>query len=178
LNNVEANAGINIWYEVNARNENAIGHVYKNLIDPLTGAKDPTTAALVAQFIAFGSQSGTFTLTSHRELRLILAEAALASGNQAEFANQLNAVRAADNKPAWTGQIAALDMLKYERQAQLFLYRRRLADMFRFGQKAAEWTNTGNVPSTYSIPGLLFPIPNVERLANPCILNASAPGCQ
>lgn len=169
LNNLEATAGINIWFEVNGRNENALGRVYKALVDPLTGAKDVTTQAILAGFTAFGTQSGTFTLTSHRELRLILAEAALAAGNTVEFTNQLNAARAFDSKPAYTGQIPAIDMLKFERQAQLLFYRRRLADMYRFGQKAAEWTSNPNFDSSFSVPGLLFPIPNVERLANPCI---------
>ena len=169
LNNLEATAGINIWYEVNGRNENALGKVYKVLVDPLTGAKDVTTQATLAGFTAFGTLSGTFTLTSHRELRLILAEAALAAGNTAEFTNQINAVRAFDAKPAYSGQIPALDMLKFERQAQLLFYRRRLSDMYRFGQKAAEWATNPNFESSFNVPGLLFPIPNVERLANPCI---------
>ena len=174
LNNLEATAGINIWFEVNGRNENAVGKVYKNLVDPLTGAKDATAASLVAQFIGFGTQSGTLWLTSHRELRLILAEAALAASNTAEFTSQINAARAFDSKPAYTGQIPAIDMLKAERQAQLFLYRRRLQDMYRFGQKAAEWTTNPNFDSAFSKPGILFPIPNIERLANPCITNPAA----
>lgn len=169
VDNLEATAGINIWFEVNGRNENALGKAYKNLLDPLTGAKDVTTQAILAGFTAFGVQSGVFTLTSNRELRLILAEAALAAGNTAEFTSQINAVRAFDGKPAYTGQIPALDMLKFERQAQLLFYRRRLSDMYRFGQKAAEWANNPNFESAFSVPGLLFPIPNVERLANPCI---------
>ncbi len=95
FDNLEATAGINIWFEVNGRNEHRVGAAYSNLNDPLTGAKDPTATALLAQFKAFGTQSGTFTMTSTRELRLILAEAALAQGNAVEFRNQINAVRGA-----------------------------------------------------------------------------------
>lgn len=171
VSNLEATAGINIWFEVNGRNEHRVGAVYSNLIDPLSGTKDATTQALLAQFKAFGTQSGVFTITSTRELRLILAEAALAAGNSAEFQNQINAVRSLDAKPAFTGQIAMDAMLKHERQAQLWLMRRRLSDMYRFAQKDAKWANNPNFESAFSVPGLLFPIPNVERLGNPCINN-------
>ena len=47
--------------------------------------------------------------------------------------------------------------------------RRRLSDMYRFAQKDAKWANNPNFESAFSVPGLLFPIPNVERLGNPCI---------
>ncbi len=171
ISNLEATAGTNIWFEVNGRNEHRVGTVYTNLIDPLTNAKDVTTQALLAQFKAFGTQSGVFTMTSIRELRLILAEAALATGNASEFRIQINAVRALDSKPAFTSQIADLAMLKHERQAQLWLMNRRLSDMYRFGQKDAKWAPNPNFESSFSVPGLLFPIPNVERLGNPCINN-------
>ena len=169
VDNVEATAGTNIWFEVNGRNEHRVGSAYSNLIDPVTGAKDPTATALLAQFKAFGSQKGVFTMTSNRELRLILAEAALAQGNAVEFRNQINAVRALDGKPAFVAQVPDLTILKHERMAQLWLMRRRLSDMYRFAQKDAKWANNPNFESAFSVPGLLFPIPNVERLGNPCI---------
>ncbi len=173
ISNLEATAGTNIWFEVNGRNEHRVGAVYSNLVDPLSGAKDITTQALLAQFKAFGTQSGVFTETSVRELRLILAEAALAAGNSAEFRSQINSVRALDAKAAFTGQVSDLAMLRHERQAQLWLMNRRLSDMYRFGVKDAKWAPNPNFESSFSVPGLLFPIPNVERLGNPCI-NAPA----
>ena len=169
ISNLQATADINIWFEVNGRNEHRVGAVYSNLIDPVTGAKDVTTVALLAQFKAFGTQAGVFTMTSVRELRLILAEAALAGGNAVELRNQLNAVRALDAKPAFTDQVADLVMLRHERQAQLWLMNRRLSDMYRFGAKDAKWAANPNFESSFSVSGLLFPIPNVERLGNPCI---------
>lgn len=169
VDNVEATAGINIWFEVNGRNEHRVGSAYSTLIDPVTGAKDPTATALLAQFKAFGSQKGVFTMTSNRELRLILAEAALAQGNAVEFRTQINAVRALDGKPAFVAQVPDLAILKHERMAQLWLMRRRLSDMYRFGIKDPKWANNPNFESAFSTPGLLFPIPNVERLGNPCI---------
>ena len=167
--NLESTAGINIWFEVNGRNEHRVGSVYTNLIDPVTGAKDATATALLAQFKAFGTQSGVFTLTSVRELRLILAEAALVAGNPVEFRSQINAVRAFDAKPDFVAQVADDVVLKHERQAQLWLMRRRLSDMYRFAQKDAKWANNPNFESAFGTPGLLFPIPNVERLGNPCV---------
>lgn len=174
VNNQEATAGINIWNEVNGRNEHRLGQVYSNLVDPVSGAKDVTVQNALAAFKAFGTLSGTFTLTSNRELRLILAEAALAAGNVTEAANQINQVRALDGKTAWNGTTPAPQaMLAYERQAQLWLMRRRLSDMYRFGQVDAKWTNNPNFESAFSTKGLLFPIPNIERLANPCITDPS-----
>ena len=169
VNNLEATAGINIWFEVNGRNEHRVGAAYTNLKDPISGATDPTSTASLAAFKAFGTQSGTHWMTSNRELRLILAEAALAAGNTAEFTTQVNAVRALDGKPAYAAQIPTQQMLVYERQAQLWLMRRRLADMYRFGVTDPKWTNNPNFESAFSSKGLLFPIPNVERLGNPCI---------
>ena len=46
-----------------------------------------------------------------------------------------------DGKPAFAGQISNTAMLAYERQAQLWLMRRRLMDMYRFGVKDAKWAD-------------------------------------
>jgi hypothetical protein len=173
---IGSSAGINIWFEVNGRNEHKTGDVYRNLIDPVTGAKDVRVQALLAQFTAFGTQAGTFTLTSTRELRLILAEAALAAGNTAEVVNQINLIRALDaGRTAWNGvSPAPLAMLQYERQAQLWLMRRRLADMYRFNLKESKWVADPNYESSFNVNGLLFPIPQVERLGNPCVNDPGA----
>ena len=173
ISNQESTNGINIWFEVNGRNEHRVGAAYTNLIDPVTGAKDVTTQALLAQFKAFGTSAGVFTITSTRELRLILAEAALAAGNSADLRTQINAVRALDSKGDFTGQVTDDVMLKHERKAQLWLMRRRLSDMYRFREKDPKWANNPNFESAFSVPGLLFPIPNVERLGNPCIADPS-----
>ncbi len=173
VNNLESTAGTNIWFEVNGRNESRVGTVYSSLLDPISNALDPVVQASLAAFKAFGTQSGTFTITSTRELRLILAEAALAAGNTAEFTSQINAVRALGGKAAFSGQIANTAMLAYERQAQLWLMGRRLSDMYRFGQKDPKWTNNSNYASSFSVVGLLYPIAQVERLANPCVADAS-----
>lgn len=185
VNNLEATAGINIWFEVNGRNESSPGKAYvvdprsttnkyvAALKDPISNTADARLQARLTAFKAFGTQSGTFWMTGTRELRLILAEAALAAGNTAEFTNQINIVRAMDGKPAFAGQISNTAMLAYERQAQLWLMRRRLMDMYRFGQKDALWVASPNYDSSFSQVGLLFPIANTERLGNPCIADAT-----
>lgn len=185
VNNLEATAGINIWFEVNGRNESAPGAAYSvdprstankyvaKLADPISNTPDARLQARLNAFRAFGTQSGTLWMTSNRELRLILAEASLAGGDVAGFTTQLNLVRAMDGKPAFAGQIPNNTMLAYERQAQLWLMRRRLMDMYRFGQKDAKWVANPNYESSFSSVGLLFPITNVERLANPCVTDAS-----
>ncbi|HEU4890756.1 MAG TPA: hypothetical protein VFT47_04360 [Vicinamibacterales bacterium] len=176
-NNVEANAGINIWFEVNGRNEHRTGTVYRNLVDPVTAVKDSGMIARLKEFTDFGTQSGTFTLTSNRELRLILAEAALAANDIATFTTQINAVRTLDKRPIWAGTPAAQAILVYERQSQLWLMRRRLSDMYRFNLKAVEWKVHPVYESAFNVGGLLFPIANVERLSNVCIAEPSSAGC-
>ena len=69
--------------------------------------------------------------------------------------------------------IANQDMLVYERQIQLWLMRRRLIDMARFGIKDPKWTSNASYDNLFSSTGLLFPIANVERQANPCIADAT-----
>jgi hypothetical protein len=178
VSNIEAQPGITIWFEVNGRNETKIGDAYSTLLDPITAAADPTSKKLIDEFKAYGSQDGVFTITSNREMHLILAEAALAAGNTATFTTEINAVRTLDGLPNWTGaagQPTAQVILRHERKANLYLQRRRLADMYRFQEKATQWANDPNFKSAFSTYGLLFPIPNIERLANPCIANPG--GC-
>jgi len=176
--NVEAQPGINIWFEVNGRNESKIGTAFTTLNDPITGTRDPVSAAIAAEFKAFGSQDGVFTITSDREMHLILAEGALATSDLVTFQTEINAVRTLDALPDWTpaSTVTASDILQYERMTNLMLMRRRLADLYRFGKKVKEWTTDPNFKSAVNTPGLLFPIPNIERQANPCIANASTCG--
>lgn len=194
-NNVEATAGINIWFEVNGRNESTLSAILcsrcttssftTNFKDTVSGTADATVTAGVNTFRLFGSQKGDLTITSVRELRLILAESQLQQGNSAAFRTQLNLVRALDTKPAFAGvdnlgnAVTDRAMLARERQVQLLLMRRRLMDMYRFNQKSSKWVASPDVSveDSFRFNGLLFPIPNVERLGNPCIDNPAATGC-
>ena len=161
--------GINVFFEVNGRNEMKIGAAYEALKDPITGARDPASKALIEEFQDDGEEQGDITIISNRELHLILAEGALAAGNTGTFTTEINAVRKLDKLTPYTGQIPALQLLRFERMANLFLMNRRLIDLYRFGEKVADWKLDPNFESAFNVPGLLFPIPNVERLANPCI---------
>lgn len=180
--NQELQPTINVWFEVNGRNEHRIGTAFRTgsgttanyIDDPITGADSPTARRVVEEFVAAGSLAGFHYIVDNRELNLILAEAALAAGNNAEFTSRINIVRATDSKTAYAGQIPALDMLQHERRVHLFLRMRRLADLYRFGVREARWAPVTGFDSAFDTPGLLFPIPNIERLANPCIANPSA----
>jgi hypothetical protein len=165
--------GLHLFNEVSGRQEMRLGTAYTSLQDPISGEADATAVALAAEFRAYGTQTGFFTIASDRELRLILAEAALERGDIPAFTTEINAVRALNNKPAYAGQIPALDMLKHERRANLFLQLRRLADLYRFGERVTVWATDPNFKSAASTPGLLFTIPIIERRANPCIENPS-----
>jgi starch-binding outer membrane protein, SusD/RagB family len=105
-----------------------------------------------------------FTLTSWKEMQLILAEAALAQGNNAEFQTRINAVRAVDQLPAWDGSTpSAREMLIHERRVNLFLQSRRLHDLYRFGLKADRWLAN----SVAALKACFFPITAIERQSNP-----------
>ena len=181
--NRELQPGINVWFEVNGRNEHRVGTAFRTgsgttanyLDDPISGTDDATAKKMVEEFVAAGSVAGFHYIVDNRELQLILAEAALAAGNMPEFTTRINAARAFDSKTPYAGQIPALDLLKHERRVHLFNRMRRLADLYRFGEREARWAPVTGFDSAYDVPGLLFPIPNVERLANPCIEDPS--GC-
>ncbi|WP_411280487.1 hypothetical protein [Gemmatimonas sp.] len=132
------------------------------LIDPITGQPDPVTAAAIDECCRLSSTVVTgWTVTSAKEMRLILAEAALASGNTAEFATQINAVRAVNGLPAWTGTPSARDILIHSRSVNLFQQGRRLNDHYRFQIRADNWVSTRGLRPCF------FPISYNERQQNP-----------
>ena len=167
---------LQVFFEVNGRNEMRVGTAYQNLRDPISGAADPALARLVTDFRT-SPQQGNVYLTSNRELRLILAEAALSAGNTAEFTTQINALRALDSKPAYTGQVAAGTLLQHERKVNLWMQRRRLSDLYRFGERVVEWRADPNYASAFNTRGLFFPIPVIELQSNPCLATPPAAGC-
>jgi len=144
----------NTGFEMNQRLELRAGSAYVNgsatavdagiagirLTDPVSGAPDASLAVAINECCRQSSgQFLAYTLTSAREMQLILAEAALAAGNAGEFATRINAVRAIDGKPAWTGTPLALDILIHERRVGLFFQGRRLHDHYRFNRPAEKW---------------------------------------
>jgi hypothetical protein len=99
-------------------------------------------------------------------MRLILAEDELAKGNTTAFRTLINAVRALNGLSPYTGQIPAVEILKHERRAALFVTGVRLLDMYRFGVRDPLWHATSDARTK---PGTLLPITCIERNANPLI---------
>jgi hypothetical protein len=179
-----ANTGTNnVGSEMNSRQEIRAGGEYINpdparsnlqplagiagikLKDPVTGQADPVIAKAIDDCCRVSSTTLIpFTVTSWKEMQLILAEAALAAGNNSEFATRINAVRAIDALPAWDGSNpTARDILIHERRVNLFLQSRRLHDIYRFGLKADRWLPA----SVAARKACFFPITAIERQSNP-----------
>jgi hypothetical protein len=133
------------------------------LVDPITGQPDPVTARNIDECCRLSSTVNVgWTAVSGREMLLILAEAALATGNTAEFASRINAIRALDALPEWTSSstVSARDMLIHTRSTSLFLQGRRLHDHYRFQQRADRWVATRGLRPCF------FPISYNERQQN------------
>ena len=177
-----------IGFEVNERLEMRIGSTYVypictvsgcasggktvavdslRLKDPLDNKGDPELARFLlnkTEGFLKKTRYGSLTFLSARELHLIVAEAALAGGDNAGFQNAINAERALDSLTAYTGAgPTALAMLHYERQRNLFMQGKRLFDEYRFGTNADLW-QAGSEAITK--PGTFLPITISERLAN------------
>lgn len=135
------------------------------LMDPIDAVPSPVATATMNEYYAL-REFTPMTVVSARELRLILAEAALAEGDAAEAAAQINVIRAADGltpfDPATQG-VGALEMLKHMRRTNLLLMGRRLADQYRFNEPAAKWRSTSAAAAS---PGTFFPIGKDEVNAN------------
>jgi hypothetical protein len=136
-----------------------------NLKDPIEKVADPVVAAELAR-LQKAEIYQPIVAVSAREIHLILAEDALARGDEAEFTKHVNHVRAMDKLTPYSGQIPAVDMLQHARRVNLFLQGRRLADMYRFGVRSPEWQV--NPPSTAAkTPGTFFPVTCIEVRSHP-----------
>ena len=132
--------------------------------DPITGQMDPVTLNNINECCRLSSTVNVgWTASSAKEMLLILAEAALASGNTSEFQTRINAVRAVDALPDWTpaSTVSARDILIHSRQVNLFLQARRLTDHYRFQIRADRWVATRGLRPCF------FPISYNERQQNP-----------
>ncbi len=133
------------------------------LEDPIDEVTDPVMSRFVNTFTASGDEFVPFTVVSAREMHLLLAENALATGN-GSFADHVNDVRAMDGLTPYSGQIPAVDLLAHERRVNLFLQNRRLIDMYRFGIRSGAWLE---VSAAFRTPGSFFPIAVTEIRSNP-----------
>ena len=167
---------------VNSRQEMRVGAAYAEphptkptfiapwLMDPIDAVVSPELDRAVDAF------SDTFypymPLVTARELRLIIAEDALAGANTATFETQINLLRALDGLTDFVsgggGMPTDIDMLTYSRMSNMWLQGRRLADMYRFGITDPMW----QVSSTaVTAPGTFLPITIIECRANENIPN-------
>ncbi len=168
--------GNNLSWQVNERGELQIGPEYAtqsesdptdlvshNLMDPIEGALDTRYEKRVNEFLG-GEGYAPLTVVGERGLRLILAEAALASGNMAGFTEHVNMIREGlDGLTAYSGQIPGIEMLQHERRVNLFLQYKRLQDHYRFGVSSMNWLASSPALIT---PGTMLPITSIEIRAN------------
>jgi len=142
--------------------------------DPVTGGPDLTAQKMIA--IVAQAEDGNnppMVQVSKREMHLILAEVALAQGNNAGFDASFNAIRVLDGMAPYAGTgPTRIQLLNYARRINLIFQGRRLSDMYRFGvttggiglEGESRWLANS---TTRKQPGCLFPIPISERRANP-----------
>tara|TARA_B100000767_G_scaffold229862_1_gene220716 strand:+ start:2877 stop:4193 length:1317 start_codon:yes stop_codon:yes gene_type:complete len=175
--------GLDIGGEVNDRKEMRLSDTYvisASLAPVATGDNDPATSitlndiidaipdpALYKHVKAF-TQAGlypTYPIVSAREMHLILAEHALAGGDNSGFATHINNLRALEpSLTPFTSQVDETDLLLHSRRVNLFLQGRRVADHYRFGVPSEFW-----IPTSVAItaPGAFFPITIGEIESNP-----------
>jgi hypothetical protein len=139
------------------------------LLDPVTNAIDAVFQANITECCIKGAQNGQgdlvpVTMISAREMLLIRAEHALATGNTAGFTNYINQIRAFTSGLApYAGTPAPQAMLIHTRFVNLYNQGRRLMDMHRFGIKARKW-----VPEAEAYAkACFFPVMNIERSTHP-----------
>ncbi|MGD8319495.1 MAG: hypothetical protein PVJ02_03550 [Gemmatimonadota bacterium] len=146
--------------------------------DPIDNVADPAFRERLEKFketsfqniVDSGAKGGSYapmTIASTRLMHLIVAEDALANGDDATFTEHINDIRAMDGLTPYSGQIPAMDMLQHERRVNTWLMGLRLADMYRFGITDPKWQPGSDA---ITAPGTLLPITLVEVRAN-CNLN-------
>lgn len=138
--------------------------------DPVTNIVDPVLNANITECCIKGPQNGQgdlvpITIVSAREMLLIRAEHALASGNTSAFTGFINQIRAFNNTltPYDGVTPAPIEMLKHTRFVNLFNQGKRLMDMHRFGIRARKWVPEAEAYSK----ACFFPVMNIERATHP-----------
>ena len=131
-------------------------------IDTIDGVVHPYLKTFIPNWVA-DTIYPDMTVVSAREMYLIIAEGALASGG--DFVTPINGLRAIDGlSPYAEGMMDPVELLAESRQANLFIQGRRLADMYRFGEVSPMWQS---VSDAVQRPGSFFPITAIELRANP-----------
>jgi hypothetical protein len=143
------------------------------LLDPIDEVADPALSARINAFVG-ESSFAPLTVASERLMHLIIAEDALAGGDQAGFAASINAVRALDDLTPYTDQVDPQELLIHSRRVNLFLMNLRLNDMFRFGITSDFWLDGS---AADACTGVALPITIVEAQANTEIPDGPPPAC-
>jgi hypothetical protein len=150
------------WAELDAAGRSVEAVTYP---DPVDGTPDPALDAIVTEFID-GFLHPPLTVMSARELHLILAEAALAEGNEAEAVTHINHVREIKGSSPYdpaTHDPSVRDMILHERAVNLFMQpARRLHDQYRFDIPARQWAPGSDAQRN----GQVFIIGQDERVSN------------
>ena len=150
------------WVQRNEAGNKVAAVTFPDMID---GTVHPYLETFINGFVA-ARQYADMTIVSAREMHLILAEGALASGDTGGFTTHINNLRALDGLTPYDGQVDAQALLEESRAVNLFLQGRRLADLYRFDIMSPEWTST---TSAVTKPGTFLPITKVEVEANPLV---------
>ena len=138
------------------------------LKDPIDDVDDPSVIKWLNQwkggnYLDKGGIYPPLTIASTRMMHIILAENALAGGNDAMFTAHINHIRAMDGLTAFSGQISNMDMLQHLRRVTVLLQGLRLADMYRWGLKDPKWEDVSHATKC---PGVMLPVSIIERQAN------------
>lgn len=133
-----------------------------SMMDPIDNIADPALYNNVVNFTAPGLYP-EYPVVSGREMLLIIAESALASGDNNTFTTNINKLRALDGLTPYSGQIGAQDLLEHSRRVNLFLQGRRLSDHYRFASPSEYWISSS--PAINS-PGSFLPITISEIQSN------------
>lgn len=138
------------------------------LKDPIDDVDDPSVIKWLNQWkggnhLDKGGVYPPLTLASTRMMHIILAENALAGGNESMFTEHINHIRAMDGLTPFSGQISSTDMLHHTRRVTVMLQGLRLADMYRWGLKDPKWEDVSHATKC---PGVMLPVSIIERRAN------------
>ena len=144
------------------------------LKDPIDDVDDPSVVKWLNQwkggsYLDKGGIYPPLTLASTRMMHIILAENALAGGNEAMFTEHVNHIRAMDGLTPFSGQMDSMEMLQHMRRVTVMLQGLRLADMYRWDIGAPKWEGSSDA---VRCPGVMLPISIIERQANEHIENA------
>ena len=139
--------------------------------DPIDDVDDPSVIKWLNQwkggnYLDKGGIYPPLTLASTRMMHIVLAENALAGGNEAMFTEHINHIRAMDGLTPFSGQIDNMDMLRHMRRVTVMLQGLRPRGHVPVEHRCHEWESSSDAEKC---PGVMLPISIIERQANDSI---------